>query len=305
MEQEIIQWIKSVCNTESANVLLGIGDDAAILNFPDSSVATTDVIAEGTHFDLNTISLQQVGRKAMAVNLSDLAAMGSRPAAALVTLQLPNAFKLEQVQELFSGFQQLANQYHFPIVGGDTNRWEGDLVVGATLIGKPMFANQKGYWRLASGNPGDAIYVTGEFGGSLVERHTTFSPQLEMAAHLLKHHNIASATDASDSLALDLAHLASASGTGFEIDSRRIPISNDAIKHSSSTGLSPLEHALYDGEDFQLIVCVPEDQISAMETDTNLPDRFTRIGQLNDTGVFTMIDEIGISHPLPIKGYQH
>lgn len=307
MEQEIIDWIKSVCDVDCELVRLGIGDDAAILQAPQPTVITTDVIAEGTHFDLDQVGLSQVGRKAMAVNLSDLAAMGAKPTAALVTLQLPKHFSLDQVKLLFQGLQEFASKYEFPIVGGDTNRWTGPLVVGVALLGTPFStpAAASHPWKMSGGNPGDAIFVSGCFGGSLLHHHCHFEPQIQLAEHLARHHPVTAATDASDSLALDLAHLAQASQTGFEIDSRLIPVSPDAVKQSEATGKSALEHALYDGEDFQLICSVPAGCIGLLERDTRLPVPFTRIGRLTEKTEFTMIDAQGVTESLEIRGYQH
>lgn len=307
MEHEIIDWIKSVCDVECEFVQLGIGDDAAILKTSQPTVITTDVIAEGTHFDLDQVGLSQVGRKAMAVNLSDLAAMGARPTAALVTLQLPNHFSLDQVKLLFRGLQEFSSQYEFPIVGGDTNRWTGPLVVGVALLGTPFSKPDAAtrLWTMSGGNPDDAIFVSGCFGGSLLHHHCNFEPQIQLAEHLALHHPITAATDASDSLALDLAHLAQASKTGFEIDSRLIPIAPDAVKRSEITGISALHHALYDGEDFQLICSVPAGCVDLLEQDTRLPVSFTRIGRLTEKADFMMIDAQGVAETLEIRGYQH
>lgn len=307
MEQEIIDWIKSVCDADSALVQLGIGDDAAILETPPTTVWTTDMIAEGTHFDLNQVELSKVGRKAMAVNLSDLAAMGASPAAALVTLQLPSHFTLEQVQCLYQGLLELSTRYQFPIVGGDTNRWNGPLLVSIALMGTPFddSGTTTRLWNMSGGNPDDAIFVSGCFGGSLFHHHYEFEPQIQLAEHLALHHPITAATDSSDSLTLDLAHLARSSTTGFEIDSRLIPIAPDAFKRSESTGLPALHHALYDGEDFQLICSVPPDCVEVLQQDTRLPVAFTRIGRLTASREFTMIDPQGVAQRLEIRGYEH
>ena len=307
MEQEIIRWIQSECETSSEFVSVGIGDDAAIITPSGPLVLTTDTIAEGTHFDQHQMGLANIGRKAMAVNLSDLAAMGARPRAALVTFQLPYELNLAQVKTLFLGMKRLATEYHVAIVGGDTNRWSGPLTVGATLIGSAYQTNktESVFWSLAGGRPGDGIWVSGSFGGSILRHHFEFEPQNRLAKHLVTHHQITAATDVSDSLAHDLSQLAGASHTGFEIDSRLIPISDDAVQQSASTGRSPLDHALYDGEDFQLICCASPDQEPTIGEDTELSDNFRRIGRLTETTDFTMINDAGSSEPLIIKGFQH
>lgn len=286
---------------------MGVGDDGAILNPTGPLVLTTDTIAEGTHFSRPLMGLANIGRKAMAVNLSDLAAMGAQPRAALITLQLPFELTFDQVKLLFLGMKELASQYEVAIVGGDTNRWDGPLTVGATLIGAhyPSDEGPTGFWSLGGGRAGDGIWVSGCFGGSILSHHFQFQPQIHLAAHLVSHHGITAATDASDSLAHDLSQLAIASQTGFEIDSRLIPISEDAVKQSASTGRPALEHALYDGEDFQLICCVPAGEEQKIEQDRELPSPFTRIGRLTETTSFTIINGTGIREPLIIKGFQH
>jgi len=306
-EQEIIDWIESACHISSDVVRPGIGDDADILETGQPIVWTTDQIAEGTHFDLEQVTLEQVGRKAIGVNLSDLAAMGSQPVAALLTLQLPHSLNKSNIHSLVRGLLQWPERFHFPIVGGDTNRWSGPLVVGATLLGSPwqQDGNQTRLWTKQGGQPGDSIFVSGLFGGSLLGAHCDFEPQILLAEFLARHYPISAATDASDSLALDLAHLARASQTGFEIDSRLLPISPCAIKRSASSGTSALQHALYDGEDFQLICAVPAEVAPTLEQDQRLPSPFRRIGRLTESKNFRIIDDHGRIEDLPIRGYQH
>ncbi|MCH2183450.1 MAG: thiamine-phosphate kinase [Mariniblastus sp.] len=306
-EQEIIDWIESACHIQSDVVQLGIGDDAAILTTGKPTVWTTDQIAEGTHFDLDLVNLEQVGRKAIGVNLSDLAAMGARPLAALLTLQLPLHFTDREVHPLVRGLLAWPERFQFPIVGGDTNRWDGPLVVGATLLGAPWIDRDQPnrLWTKQGGKPGDVIFVSGSFGGSLLGSHCDFEPQIDLAEFLCRHYPVSAATDVSDSLALDLAHLARASQTGFEIDSRLIPISPSAVERSATTGTTALEHALYDGEDFQLIGTVPGEVAQALEQENRLPTPFRPIGRLTDEDNFRIIDSHGQRESLVIHGYQH
>ncbi len=306
-EQEIIDWIEAACHIPADAVQLGIGDDAAILQTGLPIVWTTDQIAEGTHFDLERVTLEQVGRKAIGVNLSDLAAMGSHPLAALLNLQLPQHLSESDIHSLVHGLLHWPKHFDFPIVGGDTNRWSGPLVVGATLLGTPWKQDETttSLWTKQGGQPGDSIFVSGLFGGSLLGAHCDFEPQIVLAEFLARNYPISAATDASDSLALDLAHLARASQTGFEIDSRLLPISPSAIEQSVSSGTSALRHALYDGEDFQLICAVPADATPRLEQDRSLPSPFRRIGRLTETDKFRIFDAQGQIEDLPIRGYQH
>ncbi len=137
MEQEFIRWLRQRNNKSSQSVPIGIGDDAAVIT-PDSGplVIASDSIADGTHFDARIHALRKIGRKAVAVNLSDVAAMGAKPLYATLSFLLPRTFSVEQAQELFLGAAELAEEFGVQIIGGDTNSWPGKLVVGATLIGQ-------------------------------------------------------------------------------------------------------------------------------------------------------------------------
>ena len=251
MEQEFIRWLRQRNDRSNQSVQIGIGDDAAVIT-PDSSplVVTSDSIADGTHFDARIHTLRQIGRKAVAVNLSDVAAMGARPLYATLSFLLPRAFSAEQAQELFLGGADLAAEFGVQIIGGDTNSWPGKLVVSATLIGQVEHAT----WRMSVCGPGDAIVVTGEFGGSILGHHLDFVPKCRLADSFAKKYSIDAATDVSDSLSFDLDQICLLSGCGAEIELERIPVRSAAWELAKSRGgKSGLEHALYDGEDFELI----------------------------------------------------
>jgi thiamine-monophosphate kinase len=299
MEREFHRWLKEQANqsSNSSMVRLGIGDDAAILSGVINGatipgiVITTDGLAEGTHFDLVRDSLTLVGRKLIAVNLSDLAAMGAVPLAAVITLNLPRSFSLQQAQELFLGARKLADQFQFPIVGGDTNRWDGPLVVSATLLGFDLAGHRKRQpWLISGGRPNDLILVSGAFGGSILGKHLNFEPRLQLAKYLVENYEINGATDVSDSLSLDLALMARAGGEqlgkpqplGFELLVDRIPIAEDAVRVSTNSLMSPLQHALSDGEDFELLLAVDPIEYLRMKEDPALrygPLKLSHIGQ--------------------------
>ena len=308
MENEFISWLKSKNKNSVADfVELGIGDDAAVFSASDRVVVAMDAIAEGTHFLLDEHELPRIGRKSLAVNLSDMAAMAARPIAATVAMQLPRKFTLEQTQQLYSGIESLAREYDVEIVGGDTNRWSGGLVLVVTVFGVPMQkmvdAKAKPYiWRMDTAKAGDAIFVSGEFGGSIHGRHLGFEPRLVLAEYLTNHFEISAATDASDSLASDLAALASASELGFEIELPAIPVSDAAKQTETHT---PLEHALYDGEDFELIICASQTEAEKIARDQCLPAKLTRIGVMTE-GIGRMArDKDQTLAELKIEGYEH
>jgi len=206
MEQEIIRLFTAYQKTDARDeVDLGIGDDGAILKANSrDTVWVTDTIVENVHFDLASCNLQQVGRKAMAVNLSDIAAMGASPVAALVTLVLPKSMNLDSIDQLAAGICSMSELYDVVIVGGDTNRHDGPLMVGVAISGSVDTGKA---WRLDGAQKGDAILVTGKLGGSILGRHLDFLPRVELAQHIASNFIVHAATDISDSLAVDLGHL--------------------------------------------------------------------------------------------------
>ncbi len=285
-------------------VVTGIGDDAAVLSFDSNIVVATDAIADGTHFDMEVDSLEKIGHKALAVNLSDLAAMGAKPKAALVTFQLPKSFELHDAQRLFAGIRTLAKRFDVQVVGGDTNCWNGKLQIGITVIGIPYGSD---IWKMSSARDQDVILVSGTFGGSIKKKHLEFEPRLELARHLAENYFLHAVTDASDSLSLDLYSMARASGLGFEIELESIPVSNDAIElaRTNNDNLTALDHALYDGEDFELIICASNEQADRMIKDDLMPVALTRIGRMTKSKEILARHADGTLCPLVVKGYCH
>jgi thiamine-monophosphate kinase len=249
-------------------------------------------------------SLERIGHKALAVNLSDLAAMGARPKAALVTFQLPDCFELQDAQRLFSGIRALANRFDIQIVGGDTNRWKGKLQIGITVIGTPYGSHT---WKMSGARDRDVVLVSGTFGGSILGKHLDFEPRLELARHLAENYFPHAVTDASDLLSLDLFSMARASGLGFEIDLGAIPVSKDAIESAQNNddNLTALDHALYDGEDFELIICASDEQANLMMKDDLMPVALARIGRMTESNEILARHADGSLSPLVVKGYCH
>lgn len=304
MEHEFHQWLRDhpSINRLDKSILVGIGDDGAVLSSASAhTVVTTDTIAEGTHFDTSIHSLELIGRKALAVNLSDIAAMGASPSHAVLTLLLPRHFSLADTKQLCSGIFEIAANYDVAIVGGDTNKWDGKLVIGATLIGYRSPSTTG--WQINGAKPGDRVVVSGSFGGSIKGHHLTFKPRIQLANYLAEHYEIHAATDASDSLSLDLQLLAQASNVGVDIDVDKIPIS-DALKTAETQ--TQLDGALYDGEDFELILTMTADVFEQIDSDTNVPCQLTNIGEITPvTQGLRLLDTNGAFHPLIPRGYIH
>jgi thiamine-monophosphate kinase len=254
-EFELINWIRR--RTPAAErVLVGPGDDTAVLAPPSAPLLlTTDMLLEGTHFILSEVAPERVGRKVMAVNLSDIAAMAGRPTAAVVSLGLPRNGGGALAEKLYLGMRRIADEFDTPLVGGDTNSWHGPLAVSVTLLGE---ATGPGPVLRSGARPGDWLMVTGPLGGSIRGKQFDFTPRIHEAQALHRLVNLHAMIDISDGLLADLQHICEESGCGAVLHADHIPISEDAEKLTD--GRSPLDHALSDGEDFELLFAVsPED----------------------------------------------
>jgi thiamine-monophosphate kinase len=244
------------------NVVTGAGDDCAVLDLgvPDKLILfKTDAVVEGVHFTKDTPP-EKIGRKALARCLSDIAAMAGTPVAALVTLGLsaapksseggPGQFELGFVAKIYDGLNALAEKTGVAVVGGETTTNPGGIFISIALLGTVTRGKQV----LRSGAKiGDAIFVTGELGGSLAGKHLEFEPRLDEARWLAEHFAIRAMIDLSDGLAGDLRHILKASGVGAELLKSAIPISRAAKLAPPKT---PLAAALTDGEDFELLFTV-------------------------------------------------
>jgi thiamine-monophosphate kinase len=305
MEAEFLKWLRARLPRHPA-VLLGPGDDAAILQLAQDArcVVTTDTLNEGIDFHLDQCDWRLVGRKALAVNLSDLAAMAARPLAALVSLSLPRTNALEWAQQLYEGILPLAAEFDVAIAGGDTGTWEAPLAITITAIGQ---LTEHGPWLRGGARPGDAVLVSGEFGGSILGKHFTFAPRVREALLLNANYRIHAAADVSDGLSLDLAHVAEESGCGALLDLAAIPISEGArrLAERPDDRQTALEHALGDGEDFELVLAVPAEESTRLLNDQPLGVRLTRIGTFVAEPGLWVADECGGHQTLAPRGYQH
>jgi len=251
------------------------GDDCAVL--PGGLLFTCDPVIEGVHF-LPTTPARQVGWKAMARNLSDIAAMGGQPRYAVISLGLRPATPVRWVRELYAGLHAAAEKFGCEIVGGDTAHVRSEQFVVVTLLGH---ADQP--VRRSGAKPGDAVFVTGKLGGSFRSgKHLTFTPRIREARWLTQHFRIHAMLDISDGLASDLQRLVESSGVGFDICSRQVPRNGT------------LRAALTDGEDFELLFTVNPRAAG------KLRKKFYEIGRVTTKPV-VLLD----GQPLTEKGYDH
>jgi thiamine-monophosphate kinase len=299
-----IDWLRKLTPGDP-RVLVGPGDDCAVLARSDSPLlVTTDMLLEGTHFRLAEAGARRVGRKTMAVNLSDIAAMAGKPLAAVVSVGLPRQGPPHLAEELYQGMRDLADAFQTSIIGGDTNSWQDGLVISVTLLGEAV---PPGPILRSGARPGDWLLVTGPLGGSILGKHLDFTPRVAEALQLHRLVPIHAMIDISDGLAGDLNHITTESGCGALLHATSIPISAAARELAVADGesRSPLEHALTDGEDFELLLALDAaDAQRLLETQPISGINLSRVGECRaEAGVF--LEEQGQVRPLVHRAYEH
>ena len=292
----------------NAAVVVGAGDDCAVLDLglPDRWLLfKTDAVVEGVHF-LPTTPPQKAGRKALARALSDIAAMAGTPTAALVTIGLPREFDPQRVEGFYAGLSECAREHEVAVAGGETTTNPGGFLASVALLG---WVSKDHCLRRRGSRAGDAIFVSGELGGSLAGRHLDFIPRLAEARWLASHTEVHAMIDLSDGLASDLRHLLRADGLGAELRAESIPVSRAAREASrASTSAKPaLLAALTDGEDFELLFTTPPGRAVALVDNWRkaFPEVPLKcIGKVTEDPAFMLRDARG-SRTLPDHGYVH
>jgi thiamine-monophosphate kinase len=296
-ELAFIEWLRRQ-TPAVPSVTVGPGDDASVLAGTGDAnlIVTTDMLLEGSCFQLSKAGPRRVGRKAFAVNLSDLAAMAARPLAAVVSVGLPRDGGAILAKELFLGMKTIADEYQVPIVGGDTNSWNGPLTISVTMLGT---ATANGTVLRNGAKPGDCLFVTGPLGGSILGHHLDFTPRVREALALHQLVDVHAMIDISDGFALDLHRLCRESGCGAEIDAQKIPIA--AAAYEMNDEAAPIQHALSDGEDFELLFAVSMDDAEVLLRQTQIP--VFAVGRCVEQGMSILMD--GAARPLVPLGYEH
>ena len=285
----------------------GMGDDCALIDTSqvDRQLLTTDSVSYGRHFD-DTVTARAAGEKLIKRNLSDIAAMGGYPGPALLNLLCAPNLRVDWLQEFILGIRQSCTRYQVPIVGGDI----GTLPEGQFTAS----LSQTGYMRsqaiLRSGaQAGDTLYVTGTLGGSIYHKHHSFEPRLAEGQRLAQSGQCTAMMDITDGIAKDLNALIPAN-CAAHIKLPALPLSPDAHRRASATGRSAIEHAFCDGEDYELLLCLRANCMTA-EFETSWQQRFpetplTRIGRLETlTGEARYLDADS-KEALPwVKGFEH
>ncbi len=251
-EFEIIDYFRKNSHITGEHLIKGPGDDMAVMKVGgEELLITADTLLEGVHFDLSTATLEQVGYKAMACSLSDCAAMCSSPIGAIGCTSFPTYLTMAQIEQLHSGVQKAARKYNCPIIGGDVTSWDNPLAISITMF-SVMKNGRKPVYR-SGAVVGDRIMVTGKLGGSIKGRHLTFEPRIKESELIYDNSDLHSMMDISDGLAGDLRHICKESEVSAILDHALIPYSDEV-----STNNDPVSNALSDGEDFELLFTVSE-----------------------------------------------
>ncbi len=302
-EAELLRWIAARTRLDPARFPIGPGDDAALVNAPQRRlVVTVDTIAEGVDFKLESATAHQVGRKAVAVCLSDLAAMGAEPlclvASAVLTRGLGGSF----VKGLYKGMESAAARFDCPLVGGDLTSWAGDVVITVTALGTPVAA--KAVTR-SGARAGDAVFVTGSLGGSIRGKHLRFVPRLAESAWLVERFAPTAMIDISDGLGVDAGHIASESGCRICIEAARVPVSRAAHQMAAEGGACALTRAVGDGEDFELLFTLPTIKADKCIRCWPFKTRLSLVGEAVEGEGAVLRHADGKEEPIDSEGYQH
>ncbi len=294
------EWIARLRKRADSQFL---GDDAAVLG---SRLASVDLLTEGVDFLLAETEPELIGRKALAVNLSDMAAMAGVPTEILVAFVSPRKSGVELAERLYAGMTPLLEKYNVRIAGGDTNTWDGGLVLSITILGD---VTPRGPLRRSGGKPGDRLLVTGPLGGSFLKRQFTFEPRVFESIYLHENFDVHAGIDISDGLSLDLHRLAVESKLGATLIRAAIPVAGDAEIRSGQTGRPAVEHALSDGEDFELLLAVNPTDAEILIRAQPLREKFAMtlfdIGTLDTEPGLRLQMPNGNIEPLAPGGFWH
>jgi thiamine-monophosphate kinase len=301
----------------SKRVVVGIGDDTAVLEitnyklqitnkskipkskFQKYILVTTDTLIENIHFRLKTTSFLDLGNKALAINISDIAAMGGYPTYALVTIGVNKNIPVSKIEELYRGIKKLAKKFKIEVIGGDTVQSPKELVVSITLLGE---VEKECLLTRSGAKIGDAILVTGGFGGpsanKYVYRPSSLVPRLKEARTIAKSGKCTSMIDSSDGLARSVLEICKASKTGARIWLDPVPIAKGAT----------LDQALYGGEEYELVITTPRSKAVELRDliQRKTKTKVTIVGEVvgRKRGI-KLVDVHGKVYPLKSGGYEH
>lgn len=287
-EFELIRSIVSHNASLPGHITIPPGDDMAAIRLGDHELlVAVDQVIEGVHFDRKNATLKHIGRKAVTRNLSDVAAMAAKPVASLVSAVLPRDLTEDDAEVLLAAVRETALTYDAPVIGGDTAIAEGKLTLSVTVL---AIADGIAPVQRTGSRPGDAIYVTGQLGGSIhtyqgKAKHLDFEPRIGLARTLVSNPSTrpTAMIDLSDGLARDLPHLV----RGAEIQRHLLPVSAVARQFAARDGRPGWLHAVADGEDYELLFTANADAVIP-NVIGDVP--ITRIGAVTEQDRITLID---------------
>ena len=324
-EREIIRRIREQIPPESGMVMKGIGDDCAVLrqNGAQVQVLTVDTLVEAVHFDLGWHPAELLGRKAAAVNLSDIAAMGATPRFALLSLGVPGSLPPEWLDAFMSGFLGALAEAQAVLIGGDTVQTGEKLTMSITVGGEVV---EDAVLYRSGARPGDLIWVSGPLGDAaaglaickdgksvdypawrpLVDAHLDPAPEIQLGPLLATSGVVHAMMDISDGLATDLAHLCAASGVGAEVMADQLPLSVPLLAAAERFGCAAIDWALRGGEDYRLLFTAPSEAAATLEK--MVAERLGRdiycVGRIVEGSGVVLCDD-GQRQDISYQGYDH
>lgn len=300
-ERSFVEWLR-MNNPSHPSIELPIGDDmGAVRTNARRTLLSSDLLLDGVHVDSRVHSYEKIGRKALARTLSDCAAMAVRPIVATVSVAFPKSAKEDDMRSLFRGIWELAATFDVGIIGGDTAKWDHPLCLDVVVQAEP-YEGINPVTR-AGARPGDRIFVTGPLGGSILGKHLEFTPRIHESRRLAEQlgESLHAMMDLSDGLSLDLWRICQASGVGAKLRQGWLEeiISDDARVLAGRDHSSPMQHAISDGEDYELLLC-------ASDITNNLDFPLCPIGEIvQGEPEMRLILENGEIQQLPPRGFSH
>ncbi len=322
-EFDLIRKIQNLVQSGDNNITKGIGDDTAVFDFPPnhSGLITTDSLVEGIHFDLSYTPFDSLGWKSLAVNISDIAAMGGKPLNAVIGLTLNDHWSEDNVLHFYEGLQKCSEVYQCPIAGGDTTWSSGNSVITVTVLG--TVPGKKQILRKGS-SVDDLIYVSRPLGGSRLGLNLLYSgektdsyknailqflwPEAELntVQTFINDVQITSMIDISDGLSSELYHLCEAGKTGCLIDAEAIPVHEDVISWCEMEDKDPIDFAFNSGEEYALLFTIPSGNKNILEAicyKNGIP--ITEIGRITSFDDGMHINRNGNLNAFTAKGWDH
>ena len=325
-ELRLIQRIADNYGSSHASIVSGIGEDAAALKISEHTLllTTCDLLLEDVHFNLDLTTSYQLGKKSLAVNLSDIAAMGGTPRFFLVSLALPPHLSVEFIDDLYRGMTDLAHEFDTQLVGGDTNASPDKLIIDITLLGE---AHPEYLLKRSGAQVGDSIFVTGTLGdaalgffilefdqnmnrsyshNTLTYRHLSPYPRIKEGRSIAEHQLASSMIDISDGLLIDLQRILTLSKLGATISIPQLPLSKEFKQYQGQLRHNKIDFALRGGEDYELLFTSPHTKEEELfKLSHTLGFSINKIGEVNPSEELLILDQNQKPYIIDDHGYDH